>query len=72
MPALPAGRAVPVVVSLWVVIDVSGRFRVAALGREATTAVVTAGFLVATGRTMGLVMTAGAVLVVVFASFVVG
>ena len=54
------------------VIDVSGRFRVAALGREATTAVVAAGFLVATGRMMGLVMTAGAVLVVVFASFVVG
>jgi len=52
--------------------DVSGRFRVAALGRAATAAVVAAGFLVATGRTMGFVMTAGAILVVAFASFVVG
>lgn len=54
------------------VIDVSGRFRVAALGREATAAVVAAGFLVETGRTMGLEMTAGVVLVVGFANFVVG
>ena len=51
------------------VIDVSGRFEVAALEHEATEAVVAAGFLVETGRTTGLAMTAGAVLVVAFASF---
>ena len=51
------------------VIDVSGRFRVAALGREATTEVVAAGFLVATGRTTGLAMAAGTVSVIAFASF---
>ena len=49
--------------------DVSGRFRVAALGRKETAAVVAAGFLVATGRTTGSAMTVGAVLVVTFVSF---
>ena len=41
------------------VIDVSGRFRVAALEREATAAVVADGFLVETGRTTGLAVTVG-------------
>ena len=50
------------------VIDVSGRFRVAALEREATAAIVAAGFLMAIGWTTGLAMTAGAV-VVAFARF---
>ena len=64
-----AGLTVPVAVNLWVVIDVSGRFRVAAPEREATAAVVAAGFLVETGRDEGLSNDCRSVLIVAFTSF---